>query len=208
MILASAAPRLENGDHLSRQSFEDLYHEYHKYYSHQAELIEGVVYMTPPVRAYQHARPHALVVAWLVAFEAKCNDGKERVMVLDNASVRLDWHNEPQPDVLLRYTQGQSYVDEDDYVVGPPELVVEIAASSASYDLFEKKTIYQRSGVKEYLVWQISENRLTWWHLVEGSYVALQPDTQGLIHSPSFPGLCLDQAALLQGNITKVLASL
>lgn len=32
------------------------------------------------------------------------------------------------------------------------ELIVEIAASSAAYDLYDKKRAYRRNGVKEYLV--------------------------------------------------------
>jgi Putative restriction endonuclease len=53
----------------------------------------------------------------------------------DNATVRLDLENEVQPDGLLRLEPelgGKSRVTEDHYLEGPPELVLEIAASSAS----------------------------------------------------------------------------
>jgi Uma2 family endonuclease len=37
---------------------------------------------------------------------------------------------------------------EDDYVEGAPELIAEIAASSASYDLNDKLNAYRRNGVQ------------------------------------------------------------
>ena len=74
------------------------------------------------------------------------------------------------------------------YLEGAPELIVEVAASSASYDLHEKLNVYQRNGVQEYLVWQIYEHRLDWFVLEGGKYVALQPDADGIIHSRIFPG--------------------
>ena len=43
--------------------------------------------------------------------------------------------------------RGRSRITEDDYLEGPPELIVEIAASSAAYDLHDKKHVYQRSEV-------------------------------------------------------------
>ncbi len=79
---------------------------------------------------------------------------------------------------------------------GAPELIVEIAASSASYDLNDKLNAYQRNGVQEYIVWQIYENKLDWFILAEGRYVALVPDEQGILRSQVFPGLWLSVEAL------------
>ena len=53
----------------------------------------------------------------------------------DNVSVRLDGANVVQPDALLRLRPefgGQSRTSSEGYVEGAPELVVEIAATSAS----------------------------------------------------------------------------
>ncbi|MDX1636691.1 MAG: Uma2 family endonuclease, partial [Balneolaceae bacterium] len=64
--------------------------------------------------------------------------------------------NEPQPDALLRISSesaGRSKISEDDYLEGVPELIVEIAASTASYDMHQKKHVYARNGVPEYLVY-------------------------------------------------------
>jgi len=51
----------------------------------------------------------------------------------------------------------QARISPDDYIEGSPELIVEIAASSASLDLHDKKRAYRRSGVQEYLVWRTLE---------------------------------------------------
>ncbi len=84
---------------------------------------------------------------------------------LENGDRPIDMDNEPQPDALLRIQPelgGRSHVSPDDYIEGPPELVAEIALSSASYDLHEKMRIYRRNGVQEYLVWQVYDKRIDW----------------------------------------------
>ncbi|MGC1307604.1 MAG: Uma2 family endonuclease [Phormidesmis sp.] len=86
--------------------------------------------------------------------------------------------------------------------------MVEIAASSASYDLHDKKRAYRRNGVQEYIVWQASEQSVTWFSLQAGEYVALQPDESGLLRSQVFPGLWLDVNALIAGDLFQVLETL
>jgi Uma2 family endonuclease len=131
----------------------------------------------------------------------------------DNATVRLDSAhtdlNEPQPDALLRLEPsagGTSRVGPDGYIEGAPELIAEVAASSAAYDLHDKKDAYQRCGVQEYLVWQVYDRRIDWWELREGVYQPLPADEQGIVASRVFPGLWLQRAALLAGDMATVLA--
>jgi Uma2 family endonuclease len=133
----------------------------------------------------------------------------------DNTTVRLDLDNDPQPDVALFFDPviapalgGQVRISEDDYIEGAPELIAEVAASSASYDLGDKKTAYRRNGVREYIVWQMFENRLDWFALQDGEYVLLEPDAEGIIRSGVFPGLWLSVGALLAGEMQTVLAVL
>ena len=198
-------PPLESGDRLTRQEFEHRYHVMPE--NLKAELIEGVVYVASPVRANSHGRPHAKIMAWL-GFYSAATPG---VDVQDNATVRLDIDNEPQPDALLRIEPrvgGNSRISEDDYIEGAPELIAEIAASSASYDMNAKLNAYRRNGVQEYIVWQIYENRLDWFRLQEGRYVSFEPDAEGVIRSQIFPGLWLSVNALREGNLAEVLAVL
>ena len=149
---------LENGDRLRRFEFEMRYLA--RPDIKKAELIEGVVHVPSPVRA-THAEKHGDLLAWLRVYSASTPG----VSVLDNATVRLDRDNEPQPDVLMRIESpaiGQSQLDGDDYVTGAPELVVEVAASSAAYDLHDKLHAYRRNGVLEYLVWRVYDRTFDW----------------------------------------------
>ena len=196
---------LENGDRLTRREFE------HRYAARsdikKAELIEGVVYMPSPVHFAGHGEPHVAILTWLGTYCAFTPG----VRVADNATVRLDLDNEPQPDALLRIepqSGGRSRLSEDDYVEGAPELIVEIAASSATYDLHDKLRAYRRNGVQEYLVWRVYEKQLDWFVLTDDAYRPLAPDASGLLHSRIFPGLRLAVEALLAGDVARVLSEL
>lgn len=200
-----AVPPLENGDRLTRTEFEHRYH--HMPDVKKAELIEGVVYVPSPVRARRHGIPHTFLTTWLGVYTA----ATPGVTPADNATVRLDLDNEPQPDLLLRIEEskgGQSRISADDYIEGAPELIAEIASSSASYDLHDKLRVYRRNGVQEYLVWLVQEQAFRWYGLQTGEYVLAQPDVDGVLHSQVFPGLWLNVTALLQGDLAQVLAVL
>jgi len=160
-----------------------------------------------PVRVSKHGNPHSRIITWLGTYEASTPG----TMTCDNTTVRLDAENEPQPDALLRIDQawgGQSRISEDDYIEGAPELIVEIAASSASYDLHDKMQVYRRNGVREYLVWLTQEQAFRWHVLQEGEYVLQSPDELGILHSQVFPWLQLAVTALLSGDMQRVLAVL
>ncbi|NOX62027.1 MAG: Uma2 family endonuclease, partial [Chloroflexi bacterium] len=195
-------PPLSPGDRLTRAEFERRYEAHPEI--KKAELLEGVVYMPSPIRYRVHGEPHGHVVGWLMLYCARTPG----VSLGDNASVRLDYENEVQPDALLRLDErlgGSSRVTEDDYLAGPPELVVEITASSVSYDMHIKRRVYARSGVQEYIAMQMYERRLDWFVLREGVYETLKPDEEGVIRSEAFPGLWLKPDALLAGDLSAVL---
>ena len=196
-------PTLENGDRLTRAEFERRYEAMPNL--KKAELIEGEVYVGSPVRHRQHSKPHGQLMTWLGTYTAS-TPGTD---LGDNGSIRLDLDNEPQPDVFLMIEHergGQARIDEDDYVEGAPELVAEIAASSVSYDLGKKLHVYRRNGVREYVVWRVQDRAIDWFVLREGRFDPLAPAEDGLIRSTVFPGLWLDPAALLRGDLATVLA--
>lgn len=200
-FLVKTLPPLENGDKLTRHEFERRYTAMPEV--KKAELIEETVYMASPLRAKAHGKPYAHILGWLTAYEA----ATPGVEALDNATVRLDLYNEPQPDALLRLeTGGQSSISEDDYVEGAPELIVEIAASSASLDLNQKRNVYRRNQVREYLVWRTYELAFDWFYWQNGEYVALTANDEGVVCSEVFPGLWLAKEALLTGDLARVLA--
>lgn len=193
-------PPLESGDKLTRAEFERRYDAMPNL--KKAELIEGVVYLASPLRIKSHGEPHGFIMTWLGVYKA----ATPGVGFADNPTVRLDADNEPQPDALLRIENGgQSRITENDYVEGAPELIVEIAASTASYDLHEKLKVYRRNQVQEYLVWRVYDNAFDWFKLDRGKYIQIEADAEGIIRSQVFPGLWLDKSALLERNLAQVL---
>ena len=202
---SNALPRLEPGDHLSRAEFERRYAA--RPDIPKAELIEGVVYMPSPARYKKHGRKNRHVSTWLGIYEIE-TPGVEGA---DNCSVRLDLDNEPQPDHFLLIAPehgGKSRSSDDDYVEGAPELVVEVTASSANYDLHSKKNAYRRNGVLEYVVVLTEDQRVIWFRLSEGQFVEISPDSSGVFRSEVFPGLWLDGSALLVGDLARIKAVL
>jgi Uma2 family endonuclease len=203
--LLTEPPPLNSGDTLTRAEFERRYQAHPQI--KKAELIEGVVFMPSPIRFEQHGLPHSDLITWLGVYRASTPG----VQVGDNVTVRLDYENEVQPDILLRLETtlgGQSRIGDDDYLEGPPELIVEIAASSAAYDMHAKRRVYARNGVQEYLVAQMYEQRLDWFVLREGVYEALAPGEDGLLRSERFPGLWLQPAAFWAGDLAALLDGL
>jgi Uma2 family endonuclease len=204
MVIANSAPTLtilENGDLLNRLEFERRYTASN---IKKAELIEGLVYVASSVRFTTHAKPHAQIVGWLGTYQAMKTDLKTGL----EPTVRLDADNEPQPDAVLFRLGGNAQVDEDGYITGAPELIVEIAASTVSYDLHAKKRVYERNGVKEYIVWRTLDFAIDWFVLENGKYVELAPDAAGIIHSREFEGLRLNVTAILNGDMSAVLKTL
>lgn len=198
-------PLLENGDKLSLYEFERRYNAMPNL--KKAELIEGIVYMPAALRFRSHGQPHGWIIGWLVSYEA----ATPGVALGVEPTVRLDLDNEPQPNAVLLINPeagGQARLSDDDYIEGAPELIVEIAASSVAIDLHAKKQAYRRNGVKEYIVWQVLDQKLTWFYLEQGEYLELATDSNGILRSQIFPGLWLGVAELLAGNMQSVLTVL
>jgi Uma2 family endonuclease len=198
-------PPLEAGDRLTRDEFERRYDAMPNL--KKAELIEGVVFMGPPVKIAGHGRPHG-VIGGLLSLYFMSTPGTDYG---DNGTVQLDLDNEPQPDCFLRIEEdcgGQSSISPDDYLAGGPELVVEVASSSASYDLHGKQKIYRRHGVREYIVWRTRDKQIDWFELKKGWYASVEPDANGVIESQVCPGLRLAVTALARGDYASALREL
>jgi Uma2 family endonuclease len=194
-------PPLERGDSLGAVEFLRRYEAMPDV--KKAELIEGIVYMGSPVRR-AHAAPDNLIQTWLGFYSIR-TPGTEAA---GNATVRLGPKNVPQPDALLWILPecgGRTRLDPKGYFWGPPELIVEVAASSAAIDLHGKLRAYRRAGVREYLVWRPLERRFDWFVLGQNQYRSNAPASPGMLRSPHFPGLDLAVEALLNHDGAKVL---
>lgn len=182
---------LRNGDHLTQAEFHRRYEKCPP--GIKAELIGGIVYMPSPT-GFRHSDYHlelGLIVRTYKAFTVGTESGIEPTTILDIAA-------QPQPDIVLRLLpdfRGQSRVNAKQFLVGAPEFVAEIAQSSVAIDLGRKKDDYERSGVQEYLVLCIEEQELQWFHFP--SRRKLKADKNGIWKSKVFPGLWIDEKALL-----------
>ena len=199
---SAKVPPLEPGDTLSREEFERRYDAMPNL--KKAELIEGVVYIPSAVRWRLHGNPHFQLITWLGHYQAQTPG----VQGGDNTSVRLDLENEPQPDAVLLIDPacgGQAKFSDDDYVVDAPEWIGEVAASSASIDLHRKFRVNLRNQVQEYVVWRVFDQEIDWFILKGSQYKALPPDAGGIRRSQVLPGLWLDTAAMIRGDLARVL---
>ncbi|HEX5272906.1 MAG TPA: Uma2 family endonuclease [Gemmataceae bacterium] len=171
----------------------------------RAELIRGVVYMPSPV-SWEHGDTEQNVAGWLAVYKA----ATPGCAGANNATWLMGEDEAPQPDTSLRILPeygGQSRV-EGRYAVGAPEFLAEVCISSAAYDLHQKLEVYEGAGVHEYLAALMREGEVRW-HRLTGSHFEVVPvPADGVYRSAAFPGLWLDAAALLRGDLARVLAVL
>lgn len=199
-------PELQSGDTLSRDEFEIRYHAMPGV--KKAQLVDGVVFMPSPVSQRNHGRPQLQFVTWIGLYVG----GTPGVDGGDGSSVRLDLGNEPQPDVLMYIEPdcgGRVQLDADGYIEGAPDLLVEVSASTASIDLGRKMEAYRRNHVAEHIVHRVYDDAIDWFVFRDGDFVLLEPDpADGILKSPTFPGLWLDAATVFRRDIPAMTAVL
>jgi Uma2 family endonuclease len=160
----------------------------------KAELIEGMVYVGSPVRINVHSEPDQDVQTWLGLYR----HATPGIRGGGNGTMRLSPTSVTQPDGFLMIPPeagGRSQIDDDDYLARAPELVVEVAASSASYDLHEKFLAYQRAGAIEYVVFRVRDSVIDWFALRDGRFEQMKA-TDGILKSVALPGLWIHEKAL------------
>jgi len=193
-------PPLRHGDRLTRDEFERRYSAVPE--NIKAELLDGVVYMATPV-TNDHCAPHFDLITWLGLYRI----AKPGVVGGDNGTILLDLATEPQPDGLLRILEshgGNARVNARHFIEGSPELAAEVAVSSVSIDLNVKLPLYQRNGVREYVLWRVPDEAIDWFVLRGDHYERLPLGADGVYRSEVLPGLWLAPLALIRGNLAVV----
>jgi Uma2 family endonuclease len=192
---------LANGDRMSRAEFHASYLQSPKHF--KAELIDGEVYVTSPLKL-RHGKVHVPITTVLFYY-VSATPGTE---CGDNVTCIFDDENEQQPDAFLRVRPefgGRSRTDKDVYIEGPPELLVEVAASSKSIDLNKKRISYMRHGVLEYLVLNVRDRKLHWFDLAGDRELVAGDD--GVVRVRIFPGLWIDSGALFNLDLHGLVAT-
>jgi Uma2 family endonuclease len=194
-------PALENGDRLDQKTFHERYEAMPE--NVRAELIGGEVFMASPQKS-PHGRSQPLVVRWLDEYE----EATPGVMQLVNTTDFVGPYSELQPDSFLMIAPengGRVHENENGYLEGAPELVLEIASSTESIDLHGKKIDYEKAGVREYGVLALRKEQVFWFVLRRGRFKELKPGKDTILRSEVFPGLWLDPAALIRGDRRRLL---
>ena len=114
-----------------------------------AELIEGIVHMASPL-SLQHDETHydlTVVTGFYITNTKGCGGGLEGTWLMGQ-------HDVPQPDLTVRIlpNYGGQWRVEGEYAAGAPEMVIEVAISSRSRDFGSKLRLFERMGVREYLI--------------------------------------------------------
>ncbi|HLX62887.1 MAG TPA: Uma2 family endonuclease [Planctomycetota bacterium] len=198
-------PTLQTGERLTRDEFIKRWEAQPEL--RWAELIGGVVYLRMPTTE-EHGGSHDAVAYWLKTYAlatpgCKTNLGSSWYMRDDM----------PQPENSLRILPeygGQSSLlnrKGRHYLVGAPELAAEVSISSRAYDMKEKKELYRKVGVQEFISVQPEKNSVVWYRLRQGAYAELK-SKEGILRSEVFPGLWLDAKAILKDDMQRVLAVL
>jgi hypothetical protein len=199
---ANGRPTLYNGDRMKQPEFHRRYEAYPE--DVKFELVGGIVYMASPLR-----RPHGVYHVTLSGVLALYETATPGVEAADNATVILGEESEPQPDLSLRILTeygGQTWVNDDEYLEGAPELLAEIAHSSRALDLNQKRQDYEQAGVQEYLVLSLEERALHWFDFTTGR--PIRTDRDGVARSRVFPGLWIHVEALLDRDGPQLIATL
>ncbi len=110
------------------------------------EIIDGIAYNMSPAPSTKH---QTVVGNLFVKFIQSCA-GKPCKPFIAPTDVKLSDRDVVQPDLLVVCDPAKITPS---HVEGPPDLVVEILSPNTSAkDLREKKVLYERVGVKEYVV--------------------------------------------------------
>jgi len=193
---------LRTGDRLDADTFIHLYERSPEGF--RAELIGGIVYVALPM-TIEHGGPNSDVSGWLMVYRSRTTGIRQ----FGAATIRLGSNDSPEPDaslVILPEYGGQASF-QGGYIIGAPELVVEVAYSTRATDLTDKLKTYENASVREYVVVVPRDKTVLWFVHREGRLERHPADDDGLFRSTVFPGLWLDADALFRDDAAQVLST-
>jgi Uma2 family endonuclease len=196
-------PPLVEGQRLDRATFHERYEAMPP--GTRAELVGGVVYMPSPL-GIEHGERDQDLAYWLGHYRRFT----EGVRGASNATTQFDDYGEPQPDLHLRIPEergGQTRIV-NGYVVGAPELIVEVSKTTRKYDLGVKKADYERAGVQEYLFVGLDPEEIRWFIRSDGRFGERSAGPDGVFRSTVFPGLWFDPRAFFAEDLEGLIATL
>ncbi len=157
----------------------------------RVELIEGELIQMAPI-----GPEHSSVVDDVAATLIRAVADRARVRI--GQPLRLDAHNEPQPDLALVVPRPDRYRASHP-TPGDVLLLIEVAQSSLAFDRTAKLRLYASHGIQEYWIVNLPERCLEVCRDPQGdryaSVTRFAPDA--VLEPAALPGLRLDVAKLL-----------
>ncbi len=128
------------------------------------ELIDGIAYDMTPAPGFKHQ----FVTGTFFSILKGQLKGKECVPVIAPADVILSDYDVVQPDVFVVCDKSKIV---EDKIKGAPDLVIEVLSpATALKDRKEKKTLYEKYGVREYILADPLEGYVERYVLESGRY--------------------------------------
>jgi Uma2 family endonuclease len=160
------------------------------------QLINYDLIMSPSPIPFHQVISARIMQALLNFLDSRNNNG---FLVSAPMDVKFNEGNILQPDIL--------YIAEDrvedlikDRIEGAPDLIVEILSpSNAYYDLRQKKDIYEKYGVKEYIIVDPIAQNADLYSLMNGAYyLHQQAQKNEILTSVILPGFAIELAKIFK----------
>jgi Uma2 family endonuclease len=159
------------------------------------EILNGELIMTA-APYIPHQRICGKLFIELTNFITKNNIGEVFIAPCD---VFFDEKNVYQPDIIFISSENKNIIIEAN-IKGSPDLLIEIISpSTAYYDLFEKKEIYEKFGVKEYWIIDPQKHWIEIYTLKQNKYSLFSRiEKKGKIKSSLLKKLDIDASKLFK----------
>ena len=140
------------------------------------EVIENVLYMSPAPK-YNHQR---LVTLFTIRIGNYVESQQKGIVITSPFDVYLEnLLSAVQPDVLYVSKENSDILKEDGYIHGAPDLIVEVLSTDIQRDKVQKKSLYERAGVREYFIVNPKDNKVLAYALNNTSTYELAYDAIG-----------------------------
>ena len=170
-------------------------------YSYQDYILwEGdweLIYGNPIAKSPSPKKKHAMLgVALISAFQESLKNAKTNSGCNCQLLYEVDWKVNEQtvvrPDISIICNENS-----EDYIVNPPQLIVEIlSASTQLIDRNTKFSLYESCGVKFYILADPELKELEVYELIDNNYKTVKPASLQLTNSCI---LTLEFDAILKG---------
>ena len=185
--LAVTTPQPRAGMRLSVAQFMDLPDLDDK---RKMELDDGVLYIMP-----RPSPDHQFVQAELIRRFGDYRDRQPEPSIEVYQDIILALRPGQallSPDLVIILPGPQAAVVTAAMVAGVPDIVVEILSSDRNRDLVRKRRLYAQAGVREYWIWDLSNDSVTQLELRNDGYVERAIlSAADVLTTPLLPGLAI-----------------